>query len=161
MKLQIRQNGWMLTKKKGISLLEILVYLSLSVVVILLTTSLYIKVQKNYYDNITENKNLNSIAEGLITIETMVKDEDVYKIESTNSNLKLYLISEGQSMIKEIKINNDRLMVYYYKLYYESYYLYGSPNVLIINIKEFYINKKGNLIYLNLKINNENYTKCI
>lgn len=151
----------MLTKKKGISLLEILVYLSLSVVVILLTTSLYIKVQKNYYDNITENKNLNSIAEGLITIETMVKDEDVYKIESTNSNLKLYLISEGQSMIKEIKINNDRLMVYYYKLYYESYYLYGSPNVLIINIKEFYIIKKGNLIYLNLKINNENYTKCI
>ncbi|NLK95731.1 MAG: hypothetical protein GX275_11185 [Clostridiales bacterium] len=151
----------MKNKKRGISLLEILVYLFLSIIIISISTSIFIKIQETYYNSLLENKKLNSIVESFISIENMAKSEEVIKIECINNNVKIYCQNVDEIMVKELKLKDTSLIVNHYIYISGSYYTYGSPNTILLNVNDFSAVKKGNLIYLNLKINNEDYTKCI
>ena len=148
-------------KKKGFTLLEVLVNISISTVVILIATNVLIDTVNIYYNNLNRNVEINSIVEGFISIDSIAKDDDMKEIMFLDDSVKFYYKNSEGQMIKELIKDNNDLIIRYYKMGGKVYYPYGPHNDIITNIEEFKVIKKEKLIYINVKKGGEIYTKCI
>lgn len=148
-------------RKKGFTLLEILVYISVSSVVLIISTKVLIDTRYIFYSTINSIQNINGIENGFITIDSLVNDNQIRRIEADGNKVSLYYqTNEGQIIKQLIKDNND-LIIRYYKSNSQEYYPYTGHNDVISNIEDFKVIKKGKLIYLLIKKEGDTYIKSI
>lgn len=147
--------------KKGSTLLEVLLYMSISLVISLMVTVVLMDVKQIYFKSIDKSINVNKIVEGFIIIDNLGKEEELIKVEINNDNIKFYYTNEIGTLVKELRKEENKLIIKYYKKQGETYITYGSPNDIIAGIEEFSAIKKGKLIYIKIKKEGEIYIKCI
>lgn len=147
--------------KKGFTLLEILLYMSISLVILLIVTVVLKDIKQIYFKGIDKSINVNKIVEGFMIIDKLAKEDELIKVDMNSDSIKFYYTDEIGTLVKEIKKDGNKLIIKYYKKQGETYYSYGSPNDIIAGIEEFIVKKKGKLIYLSIKKEGELYIKCI
>lgn len=148
-------------KKKGVTLLELVLYMSISLVISLTAISIFTELRKVYFKSTEESINVNKIVEGFITIDNLAKDKELEKIEMKSNSLKFYYNGNLSYIVKEVIQDNDKLIIRYYIKQGDIYLSYGAPNDIIAEIEGFNVNKKGKLIYITIKKKGELYIKCI
>ena len=95
-------------RKKGFTLLEILVYLSISSVVLIISTKVLIDTRYIFFSSMNSIQNINCIESGLITIDSLVNDSEIKRIEANDNKVNLYYATnEGQIIKQLINDNND------------------------------------------------------
>lgn len=77
-------------KKKGFTLLEFILYMSISLIITSIVIRVLMDTRQIYYKSLEESLNANNIVEGFITIDNIAKDESLIKIETMESNIKFY-----------------------------------------------------------------------
>ena len=159
-------------KKKGSTLIELLLYMSLSLVISLIGMKILLDTRQVYYKNLDESLNSNHISEGFIRIEEITKEEDkdkiLERIEVLPDSIKFYCndyeLKEAPKgkIIKELMKINDELVFVYHKKVNEDYIRLPTPiNTIMDNIEEFHVIKKGKLVYISVKRGGEVFIKCI
>lgn len=150
----------MYKKKKGIILLECIIYISLSLIltcilvkILLNTDYMYIKTMKNE----TISSDINDF---FVNVERFVNEEDVKKVEVSNNVLIIYKgTSEKDFQKEEIFKDDSKIMIKYYDI--RNFEDFNARNTLALGVEEFEIKIKGKLIYLSLKKGGEEYIKCL
>lgn len=150
----------MYKKKKGIILLECIIYISLSLIltcilvkILLNTDYMYIKTMKN--ETISSD-----IKDFFVNVERFVNEEDVKKVEVSNNVLIIYKgTSEKDFQKEEIFKDDSKIMIKYYDI--RNFEDFNARNTLALGVEEFEIKIKGKLIYLSLKKGGEEYIKCL
>lgn len=150
----------MYKKKKGIMLLECIIYISLS----LILTCILVKILLNtdyMYIKTMKNKTISSdIKDFFVNVERFANEEDVKKIEVSNNVLIIYKgTSEKNFQKEEIFKDDSKIMIKYYDI--RNFEDFNARNTLALEIEEFEIKTKGKLIYLSLKKGGEEYIKCL
>ena len=150
----------MYKKKKGIILLECIIYISLSLIltcilvkILLNTDYMYIKTMKNE----TISSDINDF---FVNVERFVNEEDVKKVEVSNNVLIIYKGTLEKDFQKEEIFKDDsKIMIKYYDI--RNFEDFNARNTLALGVEEFEIKIKGKLIYLSLKKGGEEYIKCL
>lgn len=150
----------MYKKKKGIILLECIIYISLSLIltcilvkILLNTDYMYIKTMKN--ETISSD-----IKDFFVNVERFINEEDVKKVEVSNNVLIIYKgTSEKDFQKEEIFKDDSKIMIKYYDI--RNFEDFNARNTLALGVEEFEIKIKGKLIYLSLKKGGEEYIKCL
>ncbi len=150
----------MYKKKKGIILLECIIYISLS----LILTCILVKILLNtdyMYIKTMKNETISSDIKGFfVNVERFVNEEDVKKVEVSNNVLIIYKgTSEKDFQKEEIFKDDSKIMIKYYDI--RNFEDFNARNTLALGVEEFEIKIKGKLIYLSLKKGGEEYIKCL
>ena len=145
-------------KNKGFTLIECITYLSISLIVVSIGIKLLIDSKKIFYTSIKENMNLNSIEEAFHMIDVM-KIDHFYEITGDIEKNKIIFDKKGSLQKNELCTDKNDLIIKYYD--YSGYNKQISKNLLLSNIDNFKVKKKGKLIYIVIKKNGEEYIKCI
>ena len=149
--------------KRGFNLAECAAYIFVLQMLIVILAGMTMKLYCTY--NYVTDKNIlnNSIDNTFFSIKKLVHDDNVIKTKYDNNKITVYLLSEGNYYIKEIKLKDSAVYIYYYESCDgENISRFLSANILSENIKEINFMKKGKIIYMKIKIsNNEEYIECI
>jgi competence protein ComGC len=148
-------------RKKGFTLLEILAYLSISSVVLIISTKVLIDTRYIFFSSMNSIQNINCIESGLITIDSLVNDSQIKRIEANDNKVNLYYATNEGQIIKQLINDNNDLIIRYYKSNSQEFYPYTGHNDVISNIEDFKVIKKGKLIYLIIKKEGDTYIKSL
>ena len=77
-------------KKKGFTLIELIIYLAVSLTIILILSDIFIVFYKSFNKNINKDSTINSIENGLVAIKDMVMDSRVVFKENKKKSLLIY-----------------------------------------------------------------------
>ena len=130
--------------KKGFTLIEMIIYLAVSLLIILILSDIFIISYKSFNKNINKDSCINSIENGIIAIKDMSMDSRVIFKEKYNNSLLLYQKFKDFYWVQSI---------YKYKI--------KAEQTIIKNINNFYVYKKENLLYIKVVKEGEEYIICI
>ena len=147
-----------LNKNKGFTIIECIAYLSISLMIVSIGVKLLMDSKKIFYMGIKENMSLNSIEEAFHMIDVM-KIDNFDEINGDVFKNKVIFYKNSSLEKNELCKDNDNLIIKYYNA--TSYSRPVSKNLLLSNIENFEVKKKGKLIYIKIKKNGEEYVKCI
>jgi len=151
----------MYRKRKGFTLLEIVIYMGLSLMICLMGYGLVMKLRNIYLISIEESLSLNSVEEAFISIDKFARELDVEHISNINNKV---VISKGyftddsyeKRIIEEL---NGNLFIGYYDSTEKEFT--ERKRTLIVNIKNFKVISKGKLIFITFEKGGVTYTKCL
>lgn len=147
--------------KKGFTLIEMIIYLAVSLLIILILSDIFIVSYKSFNKNINKDSCLNSIENGIITIKDMSMDSRVIFKEKDNNTLLLYQKFKDFYWVQSIYKKNNQLIVEYSERYDNGAYKIKAKQTIIKNINDFYVYKKENLLYIKIIKEGEEYITCI
>lgn len=145
-------------KKKGSTLIELLLAISISLIVIPLVLNIFLYQIKTYNKTLQNNKNCFSVNEAFMYIQHQVKNNTK---EVNVGSKELLLFKTNNTEKHQISIHNNNLVITYYKKYGDIYYYNGSNNILT-KIQDFNVEQYNN--YINISIdykNGKRYSRCI
>lgn len=138
--------------KKGFTLLELVISLSIVSVLTMIIIKMFFCEVKNYKNFIRQDRSENYSKEALRFIETQVEDvtnKDI-KIEGKKLTIKK---KNGDINIIEKKPNSNKkykIIINYYKNINSTW----TPDIIVENIEDFIIYRNKNIIYVTIEIEN-------
>lgn len=151
----------MYRKSTGFTLLEVVIYIGLSLTICLIGYKLVMQVKNIYLKNIEESLSLSSVEEAFITIDRFARESS--EIEISNINNKLVINKGGftdDSYEKRIiEESQGNLLIKYYDS--RDQLNYKGRSTLITNISKFNVISKGKLIFITFEKGGTIYTKCL
>ncbi len=153
-----------ISRKKGYTLIEIVVYLSLSLLITTLVFEIFIGVNNIFLKCLNRSNNLNIVENTFISIYDIARDPRVVKMEKENESLKIYYSTEINNTyeVKHIKKNNKDLVVEYYQNKDGIDIILGRVSEkLMLNINDFKVYEKENVIYIKVIKDSDEYIKSI
>lgn len=135
-------------KKKGFTLIEVIIYISLLIVVLDCAFSIFIYFYKDYKNNIKLNSHRAHIDEIWIFLEGKIKEANTYaEVYNDSMRLKKYdkNLSLTNSSYEVIRLNGDKLIIEYYRGN-----TFQASNLIANNIEKFQVYRKDNLILIAL-----------
>lgn len=135
-------------KKKGFTLIELIIYISLLIVILDCTFSVFLHFYKDYKNNIKLNSHSAHIDEIWIFLEGKLKEANIYaEVYNNSMHLKKYdkNLSLNNSNYEIIRLNGDKLIIEYYR----GTTLQAS-NLIAKDIETFQVHRKDNLILIAL-----------
>ena len=149
--------------KKGLTLVEIVAYLFILQILIIFLATITMKLYYTYNYVISKNILGNSMENTFFTVRNVLNDDNIIKTKYDEHKITVYLLKENNYYIKEIKMKESYLYIYYYEsLGGEEIDKFLSANQLLENIKEINFIKKNKIMYMKIKtIDNEEYIECI
>ncbi len=150
----------MCKKRKGITLIECITYIGVSVIlgcilvkVIINTDYLYLKMVQIY----NRKSDVDNV---LMNMERFLNEEDVNKIEVKDNKIIILKGNEDKNFKKEeIFKDGSKLVIKYYDI--RNFEDYNTRNTLGLEVEDFKVNVKGKLIYISLKKGGKEYIKCL
>lgn len=138
--------------KKGFTLLELIISLSIASILIMIITRMFCYEVKNYKNFIIQDRKENYSKEALRFIETHVEDVRNEYIEIEGNKL-IIKKNYGEVNIIEKKFNSNKKynMVIDYYNHKEST---KGTNIIVYDIKDFIVYKNKNIIYVTIEIEN-------
>ena len=137
-------------KKKGFTLIELIIYLAVSLTIILILSDIFIVFYKSFNKNINKDSTINSIENGLVAIKDMVMDSRVVFKENKKNSLLIYQKFKDFYWVQSIYKKDSNLIVEYSEQYFNSVSIIKGRQTIIKNINKFYVYKKGNLLYIKI-----------
>lgn len=147
--------------KSGFTLIELIVYLAVSLVIILMLSDIFIICYKSFNKNINRDSSINSIENGIIAIKDMAMDSRVIFKEKYNNSLVLYQEFINFYWLQSIYIKDKALIVEYSERYDSGACKIKEEETIIKNISDFSVYEKGNLLYIKIVKEGEEYITCI
>ena len=147
--------------KKGFTLIEMIIYLAVSLLIILIISDIFIISYKSFNKNIKKDSYINSIENGIIAIKDMSMDSRVIFKEKDNNTLLLYQKFRDFYWVQSIYKKNKQLIVEYSERYDNGAYKIKAEQTIIKNINDFYVYEKENLLYIKIVKEGEEYITCI
>lgn len=147
--------------KKGFTLIEMIIYLAISLLIILILSDIFIVSYKSFNKNIKKDSYINSIENGIIAIKDMSMDSRVIFKEKNNNSLVLYQKFKDFYCVQSIYKKNNQLIVEYSERYDNGNYEIKEEETIIKNINDFYVYKKENLLYIKIIKEGKEYIICI
>lgn len=147
--------------KKGFTLIEMIIYLAVSLLIILILSDIFIVSYKSFNKNIKKDSDINSIENGIIAIKDMSMDSRVIFKEKNNNSLVLYQKFKDFYCVQSIYKKNNQLIVEYSERYDNGNYEIKAEETIIKNINNFYVYKKENLLYIKIIKEGKEYIICI
>lgn len=147
--------------KKGFTLIEMIIYLAVSLIIILILSDIFIISYKSFNKNINKDSCINSIENGIITIKDMSMDSRVIYKEKDNNSLVLCQKFKDFYWVQLIYKKNNQLIVEYSEKYNNGDCKIKGKQTIIKNIDNFYVYKKENLLYIKIIKEGEEYITCI
>lgn len=143
-------------KARGNTLIEVIIYIALSLTIVTITTKILIDTMKIYNRCIEENYNLNIFSDFIINLSNIVIGNNVVNVELNNDILKIdYYAEDNKTLqVKKIYFNKDRVEIKYFNLE-------ENINVLLKDVDKFKFEKRGKLIFVLVEKNNEEYCACL
>lgn len=144
-----------LKRKKGFSLIETVLGISIAFMVIIIILDITIFFIKDFTFLKQETQNYSDIAEGLNYIDYMIKDRLTTNINVNGNALNIEQVDKDYPSAKNrytIKQINNRVVVDYNS---------GTNNDIIKNVQGFHIEVKQNLAYIKVtSIKGESIERC-
>lgn len=134
--------------KKGFTLIELIASMAISAVLLSFAAVVFTKYLNNFQKyNYTEK--LNSFCDEFFIIFEQHISENMQQIEVSNNDV---IIMYSNNQKKKIHYDNEskKIFVNYYD---EEKKCFTTANVICTNVKEMRVNKKENVLYINV-INN-------
>lgn len=144
-------------KKKGFTLIELIIYLAVSLTIVLILSDIFIAFYKSFNRNINKDRNINSIENGLVAIKDMVMDSRVIFKESNKNSLLIYQKFKDFYWVQSIYKKDNNLIVEYSEQYFNNVSIRKGRQTVIKNINNFYVYEKGNLLYVKIIKEGEEY----
>lgn len=153
-----------ISRKRGYTLIEVVIYLALSILITTLLFEIFFSINNIFLKCLNRSNNLNSIENTFISIYDISRDPRVVKMEKKNESLKIYYSTEinNNYEVKHIKKNDKDLVVEYYQ--YKNGVDITSERrseKLMLNIDDFKVYKKKNVIYIKVIKDSDEYIKSI
>lgn len=151
----------MYRKSKGFTLLEIVIYMGLSLIICLIGYKLVLQVKNIYLKSIEESLSLNSVEEAFITIDKFAREVEVIDISNINNKLVINkgYFTDSYYEKRIIEGSEGNLLIKYYDSI--GNLDYTGKSTLITKISNFNVISKGKLIFITFKKGGVNYTKCL
>ena len=147
--------------KKGFTLIEMIIYLAVSLLIILILSDIFIVSYKSFNKNINKDSCINSIENGIIAIKDISMDSRVIFKEKNNNSLVLYQKFKDFYCVQSIYKKNNQLIVEYSERYDNGGYKIKAEQTIIKNINDFYVYEKENLLYIKIIKEGKEYIICI
>lgn len=154
--------GWSMYRKcNGFTLLEIVIYMGLSLVICLIGYKEVMQVKNIYLKSIEESLSINSVEEAFITIDKFAREIEVISISNINNKLVINKGHDTDDSYEKriIEESEGNLLIKYYDS--KNILDYKGRSTLIIKISDFNVISKGKLIYITFKKGGVIYTKCL
>ena len=148
-------------KKKGFSLIELIIYLAVSLTIILILSDIFIVSYKSFNRNINKDSNINSIENGIVAIKDIVMDSRVIFKENKKNSLLIYQKFKDFYWVQSIYEKDNNLIVEYSEQYFNNVSIKKGKQAIIKDINSFYVYEKGNLIYIKIIKEGEEYIVCL
>ncbi|GAA0075942.1 hypothetical protein UT300005_03200 [Clostridium sp. CTA-5] len=136
------QNNIKIMKKKGFTIIESMVYIFLTTLILLEG----IKCITNFYKGYIDNKNISIAYDEMQTfylnLDSVLKEDEKENIEVHNDYLLIYRNVESDLKSKMITKEKNSLVVKYFEGENQK-----GKNTLLLNVRDFKVVKKENLIY--------------
>lgn len=135
-------------KKKGFTLIELIIYLALLIVILDCTFSVFLYFYKEHKNSIKLNSHSAHIDEIWIFLEGKIKEANTYaEVYNDSIRLKKYdkNLSLTNSSYEIIRLNGDKLIIEYYRGN-----TFQASNLIANNIEKFQAYRKDNLILMTL-----------
>lgn len=149
-------------KKKGTTLIEIVVFITISIILVTISSSVLINTRKIYKSTLSENNTLNEIEDLFINIDNILKINGVFNIEVIGDSIEVTYIDEYSNikMIKKILMNTNVLIVKTYK-YSDDSRTSTSTNSLYSGLESYNVVKRKGLIFISIVKEGREYIKCL
>lgn len=152
----INLGGWSskkYKKKKGYTLIEVIVSIAISIIVMTIGTTLIIRTYRSYVNIVEENIRADSVDNALLTIDRLLTGYMITSIipDSVNDEIKInYLIEHGKVGIKSktIKLYQSKLRVETYRVGMSK----SGNNTVLNGVKSFDVIKKKNMYYYKITL---------
>lgn len=136
-------------KKRGYLLIEVVMYLAVSVVFLTALTTLFIPYLNEYRQQEVKEEKFNYLLSTHVYIDKRVNESKIKEIKCDEDAIYLY-IDNPQNQVDVIKAYKGNLIVEYYKNNEKISY-----NSLLKEVENFNVIEKENLFYVLIKQNNE------
>lgn len=151
----------MYKKNKAFTLVEIVIYMGLSLIICFIGYKFVMNLKKIYSISMEESLSLNSVEEALITIDKFVSEDDVIDISNVDNKV---VINKGNHTNvsyerRIIEASEGNLLIRYYDC--KDKLDYKGKSTLITKIDSFNVISKGKLIFITFKKGGVTYTKCL
>ena len=107
-------------KKKGFTLIELIIYLAVSLTIILILSDIFIVSYKSFNKNINKDSNINSIENGIVAIKDIVMDSRVIFKENKKNSLLIYQKFKDFYWVQSIYKKDNNLIVEYNEQYFNN-----------------------------------------
>ncbi|MBU3189142.1 prepilin-type N-terminal cleavage/methylation domain-containing protein [Clostridium bowmanii] len=144
--------------KKGVTLIEIVVAMSLVLLMLGVVDSMLISYLKNYKNSVIENKGFNYLNEAISIIEKEVNEDS--KDVKTEGNIIKISYSDGSTTNHIKRINSNLYLLYgtIYSVPSDSSY----KSLIIDDVKDFVAIKYGKTLYIKVSwYNGQIIERCL
>lgn len=142
-------------KKKGFTLIEIVIAMALVFLVIGAVDSMFISYAKNYKNSVVQNRGLNYLSEAIAIIEREV-NQAASSVKTENNIIKINYFDRSTS--NHIKRINSNL----YILYDVRNGIDAQRSIIIDDVKDFVAIKSGKILYIKVVwINGQSIERCL
>ena len=131
-------------KKRGITLLEIVIVLSITFFMVAVIDSMFISYLRNYKNSVLGNKGFNYLSEAIALIEKEV-NQSSSEVKTEGDIVKISYC-DGVTL-NYIKLINSNLYILYGTKYIKPADS-SSKNLIVDDVKEFVAKKSGRILYI-------------
>ena len=149
----IKAGGWMKFKrKKAFTIIESIIYIFLSVIILTEGISLLIPVYKVYLETKNDSMRCNEYTDFYINLNNIVSEGGINDIVIGSDYITFCKSEFDDDIKKTIRVYDKKLIVLYSR----------DDDILTYNIEKIEVEKRKNIIYLNIyDENGENFICCI
>ncbi|AOR23924.1 competence type IV pilus minor pilin ComGF [Clostridium taeniosporum] len=141
-------------KKKGFTIIESIVYIFFVTIILFIGTNLIFDNYKFYIKSKETSKMYNKMQNFYINLDSILNKDTIREVEFDEKNLVLYRYKDTVLISKNIQNDKDALGAKYPER--------KSPNILLKEVEDFKVIKKGNLIYIEiLDKSGRKFIRCI
>lgn len=157
--------GWIFRNKKGFSLVELNISMVIQLMVLSIVINTTIITFRSYYILLNNSKSQDSFDDAVLNIERLLKGYMIQSINIDEVNNKITINyrkdnNTNEIIKKEISFEKGPCRIVLKTLNENNYQL--GFNIIMLEVKDFIIIKKGNVYYLKItKSNSVERTVCL
>ena len=146
--------------KRGYTLLEFVAVMSMFLIIGAIVINLGIFSVKDYLNKVDKGVMLEKFDNAMLNIDIICNKASIVSIDGNvtaalckGNNIVIQYIENNEEIKKTIYLNGNRLMVNTVVIK-NGYNVDEGNNVILSNVENFEVNKKGKLIYYTIEIKN-------
>lgn len=156
----------MFKKKRGFTLIECIIYIFIGTIITSISLKILVDTSIVYKNLVESSEETNNVESALVNLERLLRNETIERINSTNDTVEILKISKNKNKTGKVYYEKEELIKEGKNLIIKYYDLINTPdykmkNVLLENINDFKVYKKGRLRYLVIIKGNKEYIKCL
>ncbi|MBE6052019.1 MAG: hypothetical protein E7214_15580 [Clostridium sp.] len=156
----------MFKKKRGFTLIECIIYIFIGTIITSISLKILVDTSIVYKKIVENSEDINNVESAFVNIERLFRNETIERINSTEDTIEILEISKNKDKTGKVHYEKEELLKEGKNLIVKYYDLINTPdykmkNVLLENISDFKVYKKGKLKYLVIIKDNKEYIKCL